>query len=137
MIYAFIDSDIIIDLLTHREPHFYESAKVIQKCQDGKISLYTSPLAIANVHYMVRKFKGEQQTRVVLKKLLSLIKITVLDSNCVLEALDSNMKDFEDAMQAESADPYDCNYIITRNIKYYKLATIEAKTPFEINSILD
>jgi predicted nucleic acid-binding protein len=137
MISAFIDSDIIIDLLTHREPHFYESAKVIQKCQDGKISLYTSPLAIANVHYMVRKSKGEQQTREVLKKLLTLIKITVLDSNCVLEALNSKMKDFEDAMQTESADPYDCNYIITRNIKDYKVASIDAKTPFEINSILD
>ena len=137
MIYAFIDSDVIIDLLTHREPHFYESAKVIQKCQDGRIGLYTSPLAIANVHYMIRKSKGEQQTREVLKKLLTLIKITELDSNCVLEALNSEMKDFEDAMQAESADPYDCNYIITRNIKDYKLASIEAKTPYEINSIID
>ena len=136
MIQAFIDSDVIIDLLTHREPHFHESAKIIQHCQDGKIELCTSPLAVANVHYIVRKSKGEDKTREVLKKILSIIKLTVFDSEIVHYALNSDMRDFEDAMQAKSAEPYNCEFIITRNIKDYKLSNIEAKTPAEINSII-
>ncbi len=137
MIQAFVHSDVIIDLLTHREPHFYESAKLLQKCQDKKIKLCTSPLAIANVHYIVRKVKGEEQTRDVLRKILSLIELTILDAATVKNALDSGMKDFEDAMQAQSAKLFNSSYIITRNIKDYKQAPIEAKTPKEINAILD
>jgi predicted nucleic acid-binding protein len=57
MIHAFIDCDVIIDLLTRREPHFKESALVFQAALDKRIQLFTSPLAIANVHYMVKKIK--------------------------------------------------------------------------------
>ncbi|MCM8541174.1 MAG: PIN domain-containing protein [Lentisphaeraceae bacterium] len=136
MISVFVDCDVIIDLLTHREPHFYESAKLFQECQNGKVSLLTSPLAIANVHYIVRKSKGEEQTREILKKLLSLIKLTTIDEKIIAKALDSSMKDFEDAIQGFSAKPYKCKYIVTRNIKDYKQSEIEAITPTEMNKKL-
>ena len=136
MMSIFVDCDVIIDLLTHREPHFFESAKLFQACQNGKVSLLTSPLVIANIHNIVRKSKGEKQTREVLKKLLSLIKLTAIYGKIILNALNSTMKDFEDAIQSLSAKPLKCKYIVTRNIKDYKQSTIKAITPTEMNKLL-
>ena len=136
MIKAFVDSDIIIDLLTKREPHFYESAKLLQYCHDKKICLCTTPLAIANVHYIVRKSKGEKLTREVIKKLLSFIEVTNMNKASVAHALDSDMKDFEDAMQTKSAKLASCSFLITRNIRDYKKSELEARTPQEVNTLI-
>ena len=94
MIHAFIDCDVIIDLLTRREPHFKESALLFQSALDKQIQLFTSPLAIANVHYMVKKSKDEQQTRNAISKLLTIIEIADMTKNTVIKALNSDMKDF-------------------------------------------
>lgn len=137
MINAFVDCDIIIDLLTRREPHFFESARFFQQYEKGKISLYSSPLAIANVHYIVRKSLGNEKTKVVIKKLLKIISITDLSEKILKLALNSDFKDFEDAIQSFSAIPAKCSYIVTRNIKDFKESKIPAITPAEINTILD
>ncbi|EDM27864.1 PIN domain protein [Lentisphaera araneosa HTCC2155] len=136
MIHAFIDCDVIIDLLTRREPHFKESALLFQSALDKQIKLFTSPLAIANVHYMVKKSKDEQQTRNAISKLLTIIEIADMTKSTVIKALNSDMKDFEDALQSYTAEPLACDYIITRNTKDYKKALLEAKTPTEINQII-
>ena len=132
MIHAFVDCDVIIDLLTHREPHFTDSALIFQRALEKKIKLFTSPLAIANVHYMVRKTKDEQKTRDAISKLLKIITITDMNQSTVLNALSSEMKDFEDALQSNSASLLACDYVITRNTKDYKKSDLEAKKPFEI-----
>ena len=136
MIHAFVDCDVIIDLLTHREPHFTDSALIFQRALENKIKLFTSPLAIANVHYMVRKNKDEQKTRDAISKLLKIITITDMNQSTVLNAINSEMKDFEDAMQSHSASLLACDYVITRNTKDYKKSELEAKKPFEVLPLL-
>ena len=136
MIHAFVDCDVIIDLLTHREPHFTDSALIFQRALEKKIKLFTSPLAIANVHYMVRKTKDENKTRDAISKLLNIIEVTDMNKSTVHSALESEMKDFEDAMQSYSASLQACDYVITRNIKDYKNSDLEAKKPYEVLQIL-
>lgn len=84
MIQAFVDCDVIIDLLTYREPHFTDSALVFQRALEKRLKLFTSPLTIANVHYMVRKTKNEEQTREAISKLLTIISITDMNQSTVL-----------------------------------------------------
>jgi predicted nucleic acid-binding protein len=125
----FVDCDIIIDLLAAREPFFKDSALIFQQAQENNIQLYTSPLAIANVYYIVRKSKGDAKTRVILSKLLTLVKLAPIDEACIQQALDSEFKDFEDAIQYFAAKLVHCDYIVTRNIKDYKASAIKAVTP--------
>ena len=136
MIRAFVDCDIIIDLLTRREPHFTDSALIFQRAFEGKLTLLTSPLAIANVHYIIRKMKGEHSSRNAINKLLKVITITDMNQSTVFNALKSDMKDFEDALQSSSAATLPCDFIITRNIKDYKKSNLEAKKPIEALQLL-
>ena len=50
--------------------------------------------------------------------------MSVMDDEVVEKAINSNFKDFEDAMQYFSALASNCNIIITRNEKDFKNAMI-------------
>ena len=39
MIHAFVDCDVIIDLLTHREPHFTDSALIFQRALEKNFGI--------------------------------------------------------------------------------------------------
>lgn len=55
MMALFLDSDVILDLLAKREPHYPHSAKLLTLIDQQKIAGYTSPLVFANLHYLLKK----------------------------------------------------------------------------------
>ena len=57
------------------------------------------------------------------------VKLLSLESDVVNKALDSNFEDFEDAIQHLIAKRYNCEAIITRNIRDYKHSDIPVFTP--------
>jgi predicted nucleic acid-binding protein len=48
---VFVDSDIILDLLTGRAPHHLSAAALFSLAEKGKQRICVSSLTIANVHY--------------------------------------------------------------------------------------
>ena len=50
---VFLDSDVILDLLTEREPHFDSVLDLFILIENKKIQGYTSPVVIANVFYII------------------------------------------------------------------------------------
>lgn len=51
MIKLFVDSDIILDLLAQREPHYIHAARLFTLIDQEEVIAYTSPLIFANLHY--------------------------------------------------------------------------------------
>lgn len=49
---VFLDTDVILDLLTEREPHFEAAVELFLHIQDKTIRAYTSPVIIANIFYI-------------------------------------------------------------------------------------
>lgn len=128
----FTDCDVIIDLLTAREPFFRDSALIFQQAQDNKIRIITSSLAIANIYYIIKKSKGDKETRAILTSLLTLITVAMVDEVCIQQAIGSEFKDFEDAIQYFVAKREGCDGIVTRNIKDYKMAKLKVITPRQL-----
>lgn len=133
---AFVDCDVILDLLLFREPFIAESGKLFENAKEDKIKLVSSPLAIANVHYVLRKHMNEKQTRETLAKLLTLIDINEMNRNTVLKGLNSEIQDFEDAMQNMSASASKLKTLITRNTKDFKSSNLKIISPKETNKLL-
>ena len=122
----FLDSDIILDALLKR-PQFEIAAKniLLNQRRDG---LYTSSSAFINVHYFLNKFDRVNKNRL-LSVLRSAISIINVDEKIIDQALESNFADFEDAVQYFAAIAARIDFIITRNTKDYKQATIPVLTP--------
>ena len=65
----FVDSDVILDLLARRVPHFHFAALLFTFADMDKVELFTSPTVFCNVFYILRKEIGTPQAKAALRKL--------------------------------------------------------------------
>jgi len=128
---VFLDSDVILDYLTGRDPFLYEIKVIIDKGLKKKIKLYTSSLIIANVHYFISKSENSKLAKIKIEKLTSFIKVLNVGELEIKQSIQSKFKDFEDSIQNCCATNSHMDLIITRNIKDFKLSKLPVLTPRE------
>ncbi|MBQ8134277.1 MAG: PIN domain-containing protein [Clostridia bacterium] len=133
-----VDTNIVIDYITIREP-FYEAAyKIVKLCADKQIKGVMAVHSIPNVYYLLRKQMTEQQRRNVIKSMLKVFDVALFDKDMVFDALDKeDFKDFEDCLQDECADSCGADYIVTRNIRDFENSKVQAITPDEFLKKID
>lgn len=126
----FIDSDVVIDFFTDREPHVNPATELFELSENGIVDFYISALSINNIYYIVRKYLGHKRTLDIIETLTEMIEIIGTSKKEVLQALKNDFNDFEDSIQYSSAlNIKDVDAIITRNIKDYKNSKIAVMTP--------
>ena len=94
-----------------------------------KFKGYTTPLVIANIHYIMTKFGGKKKSIENIRKLRKIISILSIDEEIVDEALLSDNAEFEDAIQYIASEKNNIVFIITRNkgdFKKSKLPVLNA-----------
>ena len=127
----FVDTNIVIDLLSRREPYYDEAATLFSLADKSQVELSVSSLTIANTSYVLLRQMGSIKAKSILRKLRLIIKILPLDDKIVGLALnDETFSDFEDGLQYFTAIENGQETIITRNLKDFKnskLPTITAK----------
>lgn len=124
-----IDTNVLIDFLTAREP-FYDSAfQVMEKCASGKTKGYIAFHSLPNLWYIFRKVP-EKTRRLWLEKLCKILRVTSTSHESILKAIKmENFKDFEDCLQDKCAEEISADYIITRNISDFENSIIPAIEP--------
>jgi hypothetical protein len=136
MIKVYVDSDVILDVLSNRADFFLESSKILSLCEQKKIEGCTSMLAIANIGYIIRKFHrgpiGE-----ILHVLFTIFEVMDIKKEDGLNSLSSSFSDFEDGIQNFASVRNNCNCIITRNKKDYKSSLLQVYTPSEFIIFLE
>ena len=125
----FIDTNIVIDLLSRREPFFNEAANLFSLADKKNILLTVSSLTIANTSYTLLRQKTANEAKAVLRKLRLIINILPLDDKIIGLALnDDTFSDFEDGLQYFTAIENDQDIIITRNLKDFKNSKLPVMT---------
>lgn len=120
----FLDTNVIIDFLGERENFYEPAAKILTLADKKKIKILTSPTSISNAYYILAKYEDSKSVLEKIRKFKVLCSISMMNDEVVEKALNSNFKDFEDAMQYFSAVASNCDLIITRNEKDFKNALI-------------
>ncbi len=125
-----IDADVILDFFFDRKPFSEHSSKIISLCEKGEIKGFVTSIILSNIAYLLRKTAPQEQVITSLKQLMKFIDVATTDKSAVLEALNSDFKDFEDALQNFSAQKTEeIKVIVTRNIKDYKASELSIMTP--------
>ena len=121
---AFVDSDIVLDLLSGRQPHYNYAAELFSLADENSIKLYVSSLSFANVNYILSKQLSAGQARKMLLKFKTLINVLSVNDKIIELALASDFSDFEDAIQYNTAIENGITTLLTRNLKDFKKAEI-------------
>lgn len=134
----FVDSDVVIDFFTDREPHANPASELFELNEQGILKIYLSAVSINNIYYIVRRFLGHKKTIEVIESLIKMTEIVGTTKNEIIQALKNNFTDFEDSVQYSSALTVEgLDAIITRNIKDYKNSTIAVMTPLNFLKMMN
>jgi predicted nucleic acid-binding protein len=124
----FADTDIILDLLSNREPFYTHAAYLFSEADKGKTQLYVSSLSFSNLNYILSRQYSSDQARKKLLKFKTLVTVLAVTDKVVELALSSDFKDFEDGLQYFTAIENNIKTLLTRNLKDYKTAEIPVMT---------
>lgn len=105
---------------------------------NGKVEISTSESCIANLIYLSSEINKIPNAINKISNLIKANSIICCGKKGILEALDSDFKDKEDAIQYYTAVYNDIDYFVTRNVKDYKnaLASLPVVTPQQLIELL-
>jgi predicted nucleic acid-binding protein len=125
-----IDTDVILDFFFDRKPFSYNAALILSQCEAKMINGFVTPVICSNIYYLLRKNSRHEKVIDKISQLLTFIGVLQMDKGVVVEALNSNFHDFEDALQNFAAiKTGDVEVIVTRNIKDYSKSKLGVMTP--------
>jgi len=119
---VFIDSDVILDFLAERQPHYSAAAELFQQVQQDMLQAVTTPIVYANLFYLLERHGTRERAHRLLRKLRQLVGVIPVDQRTVDAALTSDFADFEDALQYYAAVSSGAEALLTRNLKDYSAA---------------
>ena len=134
---VFVDTDIVLDLLSARQPHHKYAAILFSHADQGKIKIFISSLAFANLNYILSKQLSANQSRKLLVKLKTLVTVLPVNDKIIALALESDFNDFEDAIQYHVARENNINTLLTRNLRDFKKSQIVILTAQQFLKAID
>jgi predicted nucleic acid-binding protein len=126
-----VDTNILLDVLARREPFYADSARVWTLAETSEIAGFASTLSLANLFYLLRRTKGQRAARKAVSILRDIFSLVPFDAQIANQAIDSDIKDFEDAIQFFSAVRVSADVLVTRNPKDFPSGHMAIQTPVE------
>ena len=128
---VFLDTNIVIDFLSHREPHYQAAALIMMMAESGKCDFCMCSMSVHNIFYILHHAYGFDIEAIYEKvsALFAFLGITDLTADNVLDAVCRKEKDIEDCMQYISAEQAGADVIVTRNKKDFSGTILPVMTP--------
>ena len=128
-----VDTNIIIDALTGREPFREAAEQVFLIAANRAEDMYITASSVTDIYYLVRKhLHNTEQSKNTMSKLYQLFGILDVTAKDCQDALVSDMKDYEDAVISCCAKRNQMDNIVTRNIRDYEKSKVKALLPDEL-----
>lgn len=124
-----IDANIILDVLSKRNPFYIDSSKIWKLCETRQIEGYVSVLSFADIAYILRKELNADQVCNILNSLKLIFHFVELVPEDLYNAAALKWDDFEDAIQEVCARRIKVDYLVTRNEKDFKKSKLSVKSP--------
>ena len=113
-----IDTNIILDFLSPREPFFQDANLLFQAIETEEIVGYVAATTLTDIFYISRKrTKSLEEARRIVSNVLTILVICPTDRAVLESAFNAGFSDFEDAVQIFSAVAQNVDAIATRDAK--------------------
>lgn len=129
---VFMDTNIVIDFLTNRQPFAMDAAKIFDLAVNGKVRVFIAAVSYNNIYYILRQSMTGNATLKLLEELADITEITDVTDAVIRRSLKTDFKDYEEVIQYHSALSIpDLDFIVTRNTKDFKKSKLAVLTPAE------
>ena len=134
----YVDTNVIIDFLAHRDPFYEEANELFFHIADlNSLIAYTSVKSLSDVHYIIgRSLHNKTETDRIITKLISLLYVADNTSIDLLKTYSCKTNNFEDNLISQLSKRMMLDYIVTRNVKDFDDSIVKAITPKDCLNIL-
>ncbi len=138
MKHLFVDTNVLIDFLANRKPFSLEAATLFNFALQKRLTIYVAAVSFNNIYYILRQSCSHSDTLHILSELEEWTTTVDVSKEVIKKSLQSDFKDFEDAIQYHCAKTIKkIDGIVTRNRKDFKTSTLAVFTPKEALSLIE
>ena len=126
MIKAMVDTSVLFDYLTGRDPYYAPARKLMIFANMGDYELWMSSSQMVDLISLLSPGGGIERTaaETSIRKLRRVVRVCTIGADEVDKALESQWSDFEDALVYQAATSVGARCIVTRNERDYALSSI-------------
>ncbi len=126
MIRALVDTNVLFDYLTGREPFYAPARKLMIFANMGDYELWMSSSQMVDLISLLSPGGGIERTtaEMSIRKLRRVVRVCTIGADEVDKALESQWSDFEDALVYQAAMSVGARCIVTRNERDFALSSI-------------
>lgn len=110
-----IDTNVVLDIALNREPFVDHATLLWRLAEQKEITACLSNTSITDIYYIINKHAGREKAREFIADILDTFLLVDIDEDGFREALDSDMRDFEDAVQYVICTRNGCDALASRN----------------------
>ena len=137
MINALIDTNVVLDYAEEREGFYEVAEKVFEQMWQGSFVGFVSSSAVTDIYFFLKKhYKSPETALSQLVTLLDTLDVLTVDRNTIDTAIESDMPDFEDAVQAAAAQDFGIDIIVTRDKTGFLDSALRVYSPEEFLEVL-
>ena len=131
------DTNVILDAAMGR-PDSGDAQELILAVVNEEIAGLVTANTITDIHYIVKKRRGDATAREVVQNTLYVFDVIQVDGESCMEALELPVADYEDAVLAVCAAREEADYIVTRDQAFLAAPSpVPAMTPTELLRLIE
>jgi len=134
---ALVDINVLLDVLAKREPFHTNAAEIWSAVETRRIRGLVSADSMSTIYYLLRRASNHRTALRALRLIRDVFEIVPLDGQLINQAIDSSVRDFEDAIQYVSALSSKADCIVTRDLAHFKGVEIPVLAPDAFLASLD
>lgn len=123
------DINILLDVLTMREKFHIAAGQLWAKAETREIEGIVSAASIPTIYYLLRQFGDHAKALKGIKAVRDIFEVVSLDPSMIDQAIDSPIRDLEDAIQSCAATRAKADFIVTRDARGFRKSDVPAISP--------
>lgn len=131
------DTNVFLDVFLKRKDFFEFSSKVMALAEKGVIEGWICGTSVTTIHYLLAKGLTPKRARGYLQSLFKVYHVASVNRAVLSDALESDFKDYEDAVLYQSARHAKLDGIVTRDTNGFRTADLPVYGPEELLTAID
>jgi predicted nucleic acid-binding protein len=130
------DTNVVLDVLTDRQPWSVEAQPLVARVIAGTVEGYVCAITVPTLFYIARRTVGTLQALVVVERTLQTFDVAPVDRVVLEAAVGMAGSDYEDHVQAASAIALRIDVVVTRDAAGFAGTGVRALSPAELEAEL-
>ena len=133
----FFDTNVLLDHLLERDPFADHAMALWSLAERREVVGLISAISFNFIYYIVRHEGDERAARLAVRGLRDVFEVVEVDAQIIAQALDSPVRDFEDAIQYHCAIRGNADCLVTRDLHDFRHAKLPVLAPDAFIASLD